>query len=123
MKFMIKKIKDFFHYSKYTSNKDAAEIIRRFVLGSCNDPYEWDDFESIEEGNQEVKLAIHLCWHFANKYPYDDKAEYCNKQADINFFKIADALENNSFKNINIEEALVSLQNDIIPENINELCN
>ena len=101
--------------SKYTGNKDAAMVIRRFVCGTSV-RYEWDDFESLTENNPEVDLDIRLCWFFARRFPSEKSTEYCGRGADVYFLKIADALENNRFNGLNYEMVKKSLKNNELPE-------
>jgi len=108
------KIMGFLNKGKYTTNKDAAEIIRRFVNGTSRNPYEWDDFESIKENNPDVNLAIRLCWFFANRFPSDVPTKYCSQKANLFFLKIAEALENNKFQNMDYEETIKYLEKDIL---------
>lgn len=96
MKFLFIKIRNFFSSGQFTTNKEAASIIRRFVKGTCG-PYEWDDLESINQTNPEVEIAINLCWYYATKFPAANKTEYCGRIADKFFLRIADALEEGRF--------------------------
>jgi len=114
---MFKKAKGFFGKGKHTTNEDAAAIIRRFVYGT-SDQYEWDDFETQNEMNPEVDLAIHLCWYFAGEFPAKKPTEYCGRGADKHFLRIAEALEKGSFAKLDHEAIKKSLQNNIIPETI-----
>jgi len=120
MKFFIKKVKNFLLGRKYTENKDAAEIIRRFVHGT-GDQYEWDDFETISENNPDVDLAIELCLFFAGEFPATNKNEYCDKQADPYFLKIAEALENSKFQDLDLEAVKDSLKKNVLPESVSRI--
>lgn len=103
---------------KYTSRKEGADTIRKFVHGTSSD-YEWDDFESIEEDNPEVDLAIRLCWFVATKFPARRKTEYCAPEALPYFLRIADALENGFFAKIDYEQAKVGLQRGVLTDYLN----
>jgi len=116
MSSIIQRIKDWWHYSKYTTNQEAAEIIRRLVHHELADPYEWDDFESVEDENPEVNLALNLCWYFANKYPEATPAEYCGKEALPYFLMIAEALEKNLFRDLNHKEIIETMRGDELPD-------
>jgi hypothetical protein len=98
-------------------NQDAVDLIRRFVAGAC-EPYEWDDFESIEEDNPEVKIALHVIWYISRQYP-DSIASYCHPDASKEFPKIADALEKGDFSNIDANMAIPLLLENKIPTKIN----
>ena len=102
---------------KYTTNEQAADIIRRFVDGSGS-PYEWDDFESQKENNPEAAIALELCIFFAKKFPGDETGLFCNEKALSYFLKIADTLEKCCFKDIDLEETKKSLRNGELPRNI-----
>jgi len=117
---IIKKIKDFFNKGKYTTNEDAAAIIRGFVRGTA-DSYEWDDFETQNELNPDVDIAINLCWFFAGQFPPEKPTEYCSRGADEYFLRIADALENGSFGRLDHKEIRKSLQKNILPKTISSV--
>ena len=99
---------------KFTTNQDAANIIRRFIGGS-SDRYEWDDFETTAEQNAEVDLAIRLCWYFAAKFPATKPAEYCSSEADRWFLRVADALERHSFADLDHGSVKQSLAQNNLP--------
>lgn len=121
MKNLIQKLKNYLGKGKYTTNEEAAAIIRRFVNGSSGDPYEWDDFETQNEENPAAEIALELCWYFANRYPAGSRTEYCDQKAVPFFLKIADALEENAFAGLNFEVIKESLKKGILPENIREI--
>jgi hypothetical protein len=114
---LIQKVKNWWNRGKFTSNENAAAIIRRFIQGG-DDPYEWDDFETIEEKNPDVALALELCWFFANWFPSRHSTEYCNPKAFPYFLKIADALEKNGFSDLNHNGIKESLRRKTFPENM-----
>jgi hypothetical protein len=114
-------IANLFHSSKYTSNEESADIIRRFINGTASTPYEWDDFEVIEERNPEANLAIKLCWYYANKYPPDAKTKYCGEEASHYFLQVANALEKNLFKDVDIGKALLLLEKGKLSDDIIKL--
>lgn len=120
MNYLIQKIKDLLSGAKYTSNQDAAEIIRRFVKGNGG-LYEWDDFETTREKNPDVELALHLCWYFARKYPPQDSTAYCGQKACSYFLRIAEALEKNWFRNIDHRTAKQALERNELPEAIKRI--
>jgi len=107
--------------AKHTSCEDAAGIIKRFTLGGGKNPYEWDDFESITEDNPDVNLAIHLCWHYAGKYPARRPTEYCGQEAREYFLGIAYALENKLFSNLDHMGILRELKMGQMPESLGQL--
>ena len=121
MKNIFQAIKDFLSKGKYTTNKDAAEIIRRFINNESRHPYEWDDFESQNEENSEVALALELCWFFANKFPANKPTEYCGDKANPYFLEIAGALEKNCFNGLNFEDIKKSLREGVLPKDISQM--
>lgn len=112
-----KRIRNFFLLKKDISNSEAASIIRNYIDGKGN-PKELDGFENISHINQEVKLAQYLCWYYADKYPSDSESEYRDTKAEVSFFKITDALDNNKFGNINIKEAFASLRKNMLTDGL-----
>ena len=120
MKRIFQKVIDFFDKGKYTTNENAAAIIRRFIHGT-GDPYEWDDFESVDHTNPDVDLAIKLCWFFAGEFPAKKPTEYCDQRADTYFLKIADALENNQFHDMDHEAVKESLKKNELPKSVSSI--
>jgi hypothetical protein len=120
MKFIKKLIFELFLKGKYTANKDAADIIRRFANGTTL-PYEWDDFETQNEDNPEADIAIKLIWFLASKYPAQKPTEYCDKKAIPFFLKIADALEKGEFRNVDPLEIQMCLKNRKLSERFNRI--
>jgi hypothetical protein len=118
---VISKIKEIFTKGKYTTNTDAVAIIRRFANRTLLSPYEWDDFETQNEDNPEVDIAIKLIWFFASSYPDPKTGEYCDQKAYPFFFKIADALENGEFKNVSSDEINACLKNRNLSERFNRI--
>lgn len=129
MNIMKKQILDYFKKiwtcEKYTSNKDAANIIKRFVH-RVDKKYEWDDFESITETNPNVRLALYLCWYFANLYPINN---FCEKHNPDNlssraldcYLKVADALENDRFNVLDQKAVIESLKKNTLPGSVRKL--
>ncbi len=88
------KIKSWLKGECYLPNKDAAELIDKFVSlpregNTENNAYAWDDFETIEHLNKEVELALWLCWHFADKFPARHHREYMAPEGSPYFKRIA----------------------------------
>lgn len=115
IKSLVMKIKSFCSRSQFITNKDAAEIIRRFAKGTSS-PYEWDDLESINQSNPDVDIAINLCWYYAAKFPAANKTEYCERAADKYFLKIADALEQGHFAGMDRAAMKYDLQSGRLPD-------
>jgi hypothetical protein len=114
----LKTIRDLFKKGKFTTNNDAANIIRKFANGTSSHPYEWDDFETQNEENPEADIALELCWYFANKYPANQKTQYCGEIALAFFLKIADALEKNRFHGLDYEKIRGYLKSEVLPAEI-----
>jgi hypothetical protein len=113
-------VKRFWKASKGVDCKEAAEIIRRFVSGN-SDEYEWDDFETANQENPQVELAILLCWYFAAKFPARNSTEYCDPQADRYFLRIADALERGFLKEIEFEKVKQELKAGNMEESLRKI--
>jgi len=62
-----------------------------------------------------------LIWFFASTYPAQKPTEYCGQMADPFFLKIADALENGEFKNINPDEMKTCLKNRVLSDIFNRI--
>ena len=123
LKNTFRKLNDWWFKGKFTTNEQAANIIRRLVDNNFNYPLEWDDFESLEENNPEADIALELCIFFAKKFPGNMTALYCNEKALPYFLKIADMLEKNCFQDIDPEETRKSLRNGEIPGNLRQKLN
>lgn len=103
---------------KFTTAERAAEIIRKFATDRTDDPYEWDDFETQNEENPVVDLAIRLCWHFAARFPGSNEREYCGPEAVPWFLAVANALEKRLLSDVDYEVAKKSLEHNELPQSL-----
>lgn len=106
----------------HTSNTEGAALIRRFVEGNIG-PYEWDDFETHIELNPEVDLAIRLCWFFAGRFPSTRATEYCAREADQYFLRVADALERGHLRNLDIDKEKARLAKGQLSRTVAQMLN
>ena len=114
------KIRQFYSSGQFTTNTNAAAIIRRFVAGA-GDPYEWDGLESIDQTNPDVDIAINLCWYYAAKFPAANEKEYCGRNADKFFLRIADALEEGRFAGLDRAVMKRDLQSGRLPDPLHSI--
>ncbi len=121
MKCIFKKMIDFLNKGKYTTNEEAAGIIRRLADNQFDYPLEWDDFESLKEENSEADIALDLCIFFAKKYPGNKTALSCNEKVCLVFLKIADTLEDNGFSNLNFGKTKELLRQGILSEELRSM--
>ena len=121
MKSIFQKVIDFFNKGKYTTNENAAAIIRRLVNNTFTYPLEWDDFETQNEDNPEAHLALELCFFFAKKFPGDEPVLCCSEKAFLYFLKIADALENNQFHDLDHEAVKESIKKNELPKSVSTI--
>ncbi len=121
MNSLLRQLREFWKAGEFTDCKDAAEIIRRFAHDKPSHPYEWDDFESVEEKNPEVRLALHLCWHFAGEYPSEKPTEYCGEGATPYFLAIADALDKGLLHSVDHQTIIEALKQGNLPEDVKSL--
>ena len=113
-----------FNPSIFTSNRDAAVIIRNFISGEVTgNEWEWDDFYSIHNSNPDVELALVLCCYYEYLYPSDKPHEYCAKEGADYFLKVADALEQNKFSELDKKGTIQSIKKKIMPNEIKEILN
>ena len=119
---IIKSIQRILKRGKFTSNEAGANVIRRFIRGH-GDPYEWDDFETVNEENPDVDLAIRLCWYFAAIFPAKSPTEYCANEASPYFLAVADALEKGFLGTLDSVEVVKSLKKNQLPDNVKCLLN
>jgi hypothetical protein len=121
MQSLFKIISGFFSRSQHVSNDVAASIIRRFASGSSRDPGDWDDLETANHSNNDVDLAVRLCWHFASQYPAKKPAEYCAKEAKPYFIAVANALEKGLFHSLDHSQIIGLLDRGQLPEEVARL--
>lgn len=117
IKSLAMKMRKFFSSEQFTTNKEGADIIRRFVKDAVG-PYEWDDFESVNQSNPDVDIAINLCWYYAAKFPAKNKNEYCGSEAVQFFLRIADALQEGRFAGLDRVAIKCELQTGRLPDQL-----
>jgi len=76
----------------------GAGYIEAFANSNLKDPYSWDDFESVEHSNPEVKLALYLCWWACNRHVARHDNEYMAPSGAAVFLKIASLLRSGELK-------------------------
>lgn len=123
MKTILQKIKDFLNKGKYTTNDNAADIIRRLVDNTFTYPLQWDDFETQNEDNPEANLALELVFFFAKKFPGNKTALCCNEKAFPYLLKVADTLEEGKFKELDYGSIIESLRRELMPAKMKSILN
>jgi hypothetical protein len=60
------------------TRKQVADLIRRFLDGTCGN-WEWDDFLSVARFDDERLRQIQvICDGLPNEFPPPEKGHYCN---------------------------------------------
>lgn len=74
---------------------EVIEILKRFIRNESTD-YEWDDFVSVPIANDELDEVRLKCLNLPERFPSENKGQYCSDEGLRCLEEILKNLENHS---------------------------
>jgi len=79
------------------NTNEMADLIEHFLQGTGNE-WEWDDFISVRQSNQQYERIRERCALLPVEFPSSDPQHYCNAEGLNVLRSIVDELRSNTAK-------------------------